>query len=288
MSVPLGPTSNRRVHAARFGAELRKASQTRDVSLKALERATGISHTNLWSFTAGRNLPRLDTALLLAEALQWPKLAELVRAGRTQTCRRPRCGRTFTVDGGNPGKYCSEDCRDIARKLAAGSAPGASKLLGVVRAELDRVHGTSQAVSRKALKAAANEYATAGSKRGMRVDSLIQIVDAQRSAVDAFCRSCEPDGYCQTPACELRPLSPLPLAGYMSREVSEPVKAPGAWGNEANRTHQLEALRAAAARRWTTDEKERMGRLSRARWAALSSEERTAVGTRISSARRSS
>lgn len=33
-----------------------------------------------------------------------------------------------------------------------------------------------------------------------------------QEAVDAFCRSCEPEGLCRTPDCSLRPVSPLPLA----------------------------------------------------------------------------
>lgn len=32
-----------------------------------------------------------------------------------------------------------------------------------------------------------------------------------RGAVEAFCRACEPGGWCQAPECELRPVSPLPL-----------------------------------------------------------------------------
>lgn len=32
-----------------------------------------------------------------------------------------------------------------------------------------------------------------------------------RAAVEAFCRACEPAGWCQAPECELRPVSPLPL-----------------------------------------------------------------------------
>lgn len=41
--------------------------------------------------------------------------------------------------------------------------------------------------------------------------SAQRILPEYRAAVDAFCRRCEPDGICSRAACELRPVSPLPL-----------------------------------------------------------------------------
>lgn len=35
--------------------------------------------------------------------------------------------------------------------------------------------------------------------------------NAERAAIDAYCRGCEPEGVCRTPACPLQPFSPLPL-----------------------------------------------------------------------------
>ena len=286
MSVPLSPTSDRRIHAARFGAELRRAMEHRGVSLKAVERATGISHTNLWSFKSGRNLPRLDTALLLTDSLSWPKLAELIRNARQSTCARPRCGRVFVSEGGNPRRYCSADCARIAVKLRAGVSPGAGELLDAVRAELRRVHGSTRPVSRRALKTAADQYATVGAKRGMRMQSLVTIIDAQRTAVDAFCRACEPDGYCKAPACELRSVSPLPIAEYMERDVVTAVAAPGPWGTPESRENQLAAIRGANARRWTPEERRRQSERTKARWGAMSPDDREAAGRLISERRR--
>jgi DNA-binding XRE family transcriptional regulator len=37
-------------------------------------------------------------------------------------------------------------------------------------------------------------------------------VSGIQSAVDQFCRACEPEGVCRMPSCQLQPFSPLPLA----------------------------------------------------------------------------
>lgn len=281
MSVPLSAASSRRLAASRFGAEFRKAMETRGISLKAVERASGISHTNLWTFKSGNNLPRLETALRMAEALEWPKLADLIREARSAVCARPRCGRTFFNEGGSPKRYCSQDCLRLATIMANKEPTAGARLLATVRGELARVHGTPHAMHRKVLKRAAEQYARSDSKRGRRVESVQQRLDVARVAVDAFCRSCEPDGYCQTPECELRPVSPLPLVTE-AREVRQAVKADGPWGNEQNRQNQLVALRAAAERRWTPEERAAWRAKMRERHARLTPAEKQQWIDRIS------
>lgn len=289
MSVPLSPTSARRIAAARFAAELRKALEARDVSLKAIERATGISHTNLWTYKAGNNLPRVETALRIAEALHWPKLADIAREGRQAVCARPRCAVTFINEGGSPKRYCSDDCRQIHQILKGEDfEPGGRALLAAVRSELGRVHGTTHAISRKRLKSAADEYASSGSKRGARLTTLEGMLERHRAAAAAFCRGCEPDGFCQTPACELRPISPLPLITD-TRDVETATKAPGAWGNKENRATMVASIRAANARRWSRPgERERFRTATAERWAAMTPEQRAEAGRRISRGRRAS
>lgn len=286
MSVPLSPTSARRLWAAKFAAEFRKALESRDRGLKAIERATGISHTNLWTFKAGNNLPRLETALRISEALAWPKLAEIVREGRTATCARPRCGQRFLNEGGMPKRFCSEDCRRIDHILRGNDfEPGGRALLAAVRAELERVHGTTQAVSRRTLQAAADEYANSGSKRGTRLTTLETMVERHRAAAAAFCEACEPDGYCRTPTCELRSISPLPLRND-TRDVREAVKAPRRWGGEG-RDRQRAAFSSDLRERWQQPgRREAQAERSRARWASMTPEERAAMGRRISERRR--
>ena len=143
-------------------------------------------------------------------------------------------------------------------------------------------------MSRRVLKAAAEQYAKVGAKRGMRVQSLVALIDSQRTAVDAFCRGCEPDGYCKTPTCDLRSVSPLPVLDYVDREVRTARPAPGPWGTEQARQNQLAAVREANRRRWTPEERLRQGERSRARWEAMSPDERREAGRRISEGRNAS
>jgi hypothetical protein len=162
---------------------------------------------------------------------------------------------------------------------------GGAVFLRTVRSELDRVRGTTAPVSRKALRRAADQYARSGSKRGRRVEAVQVRLDAAMAAAAAFCRSCEPEGYCQTPDCPLRPVSPLPLA-VEPIEVELAVKAPGAWGTSENRENQVAAIRAANARRWTPEERVRFAVATRRRWERLTPEERAEWGRRISAGRK--
>jgi hypothetical protein len=259
--------------------------EQRDISMKAVERATGISHTNLWCFKFGKNLPRLETALRMVDALEWPKLGEIIREARSDRCQRPGCQVEFVNEGGSPKRYCSADCRKLAEQMREATDQGPGRLLAAVRAELARVHGTTGAISRKALKAAADEYAYSGSKRGRRVTAVQEQLDTAKAAASAFCRSCEPDGLCKTPACELRVISPLALVGD-DRDVARATKAAGAWGNETNRANQLVAIRAANARRWTPEERVAQALATRRRWDALTPEQRAERGRLISERRR--
>lgn len=272
MSVPLSPGSRRRIHAARFGAELVRAMATRGVGVKPVERATGISHTNLHNFKHGINLPRLDTAQRLTEALEWPKLAEIARRARTDTCSRPRCGRTFLNEGGMPKRYCSADCRDLAAKLRRNPEPPGRGLLMAVRVELERVRSTTLPVSRRALQRACDAYGRSDAKRGVRISSFERQIETANAAVAAFCASCEPEGKCKEPACELRPVSPLPLVTE-ERDVATVQKPSGAWAPE-HREGQLAALRAAAEKRWTPEERAAWSERMRAWHAAQPPEER--------------
>lgn len=242
---PLSPDSPRRIAAARFGAELRKAMLARNVGAKRLSTAirTGTSAVAVW--LAGSNIPRTDTAARLADALDWPKLVDLARAGRSGTCAR--CGRPFVNEGGAPKRYCTAECREVAGQLRAVS--GRATLAQAVGAELDRVHGTNAGLSRKTLGAALAEYARSESRRTTRSRSLETRLGVIQMAVDAMCAGCEPLGVCRDGDCALRPVSPLPLALKPDKVAAEIAPADGAWG-EAHRPAMLVTMRAANATRW--------------------------------------
>lgn len=72
-------------------------------------------------------------------------------------------------------------------------------------------------------------------------------LDVHRGAVEAFCRSCEPDGVCRDAGCELRPVSPFPCL----IQVVKPAKP--------------------RRRRWSEARKQAMSQKMKARWAARKS-----------------
>lgn len=49
--------------------------------------------------------------------------------------------------------------------------------------------------------------------------AILEELNGARSAIDAFCRSCEPEGVCRQAECPLRMMSPLPLVTARARPV---------------------------------------------------------------------
>lgn len=273
MTQRLAPDSARRVAASRFGAELRKAMIARNVGAKRLSAAieTGTSAVAVW--LKGDNLPRTDTAQRLAEALSWPKLVAIAREGRTGTCQR--CGGPFVNEGGSPKRFCSSECRVVDEALR--QPPAGRALAEAVRDELARVAGTTGAVRRKPLAEALDQYIRSDSKRVVRIDRSDRRLNVVTAAVGGFCRACEPQGVCRAPDCELRPVSPLPLALDPDKTGTTIQPAEGPWG-PTHRAAQLVAIRAANAERWSRPgEHERQAERSAAMHAARTPEEREAI-----------
>lgn len=275
MSYTIPDTSPKRAVAMRVGEELTRALEARDVSLKALSRALGgTSHTKLWNYKRGRILPRLSTALEIAEALDWPRIGEIVRWARSSACHT--CGRLFVMEGGSMNKrYCNDRCRDAALKLRkhTGQAESADedperRLVARIKTELDRVHGRTAAVSRTELKDAIAEFGRTSPHS--RTRRAVAERDRHMLAVEAFCNGCEPEGVCRDAGCPLRPVSPLPLRA--ARPVAMPTKALGRWGHPGAREVHAEDVR----RRHAEDPewRERTRRATTAQWAALTPEER--------------
>lgn len=282
MTQPLQSGSPRRIAAARFGAELRRAMKARQVGSKTLGRQADCAPSAIAMWLAGNNLPRLDSAIRIAESLQWPKLIPLARAGRTDNCQR--CGAAFVNQGGRPKRFCTEECRQI--DLALREPPPGRVLAEAVRDELARVHGRSDtAIRRRPLAAALADYNRSDSKRQARVDRSARRLSIVQASVAAFCGGCEPAGVCQAPECELRPVSPLPLA--LSDKVGDVAhKAEGVHG-PTHRDAWLAASQAGNARRWARPgEREAQGSATAARFAAMSDDERAEHGRKVSQGRR--
>lgn len=216
MTMELGPNSPRLPAARRFADELRRSMREHGVGQRRLGELTGCASSAVAQWRMARNLPRLDTAIRLAECLSNDLLAEIVRKARTEDCER--CGAPFLNEGGAPKKFCSEECLRLAAKIRHALEPNTP-----LRTRLN--------VAKQDLAATATELAN------------------HKVSVLAMCRTCEPAGYCRTPACSLRLVSPLPLAHGL-KDVPLATPADGLWGPE-HREATLATIRAANARRWS-------------------------------------
>lgn len=196
MTYTIAPDSPKALKARAFGDELVKALKARNVPLKEVARAVGISHTAIDHYRVGSILPKTATAGALAEALDWPKLALLVEQARTFRCERPGCSRTYRHEGGGPRKYCTPLCVRQAEAQRAGS----TRLRQAGQTGDGRLRAAAIAQLRSAARIA---------------DERAQLAEG---AIAAMCADCEPVGLCRQPECPLRSLSPLPLAG----ETREP------------------------------------------------------------------
>lgn len=281
MTVPLRGDSPRRATARLFGDELRKAMRARRVGAGRVALACGVTTSSLANWRAGDNVPRIDTAIRLAEALDWPRLVGIARQARRGTCAR--CGREWFNEGGSPKRYCSGVCRDIDAQLRR-PVPGAA-LATAVRAELARKAGKPGGASKVVLADALATYVRSEARRVARIDEQGRALAAARDAISAMCSACEPEGRCRDEACPLRPASPLPLA--LGGPVVVPAtRAPGVWG-EGNRERHLALVRRANADRWARPgERERIAAMTRARFAAMTPEQRADHGKKVSEARR--
>lgn len=175
--------------ARAFGRELMRAIEKRGIPRNELWRTTKIGRTALDHYRVGAVLPRTESAAALAAVLEWPRLLEIVAQARTKPCQR--CGRPFTNDGGNQGakRYCTVSCRDLAAEERLASS---------------RIRSGGQTGDARQTRAAIQRL-----RSGIRIaeERSRELVDA----IDAMCRSCEPQGVCRTADCPLRSFSPLPF-----------------------------------------------------------------------------
>lgn len=115
---------------ARFAGELLLAMAKRDVTTRALAEALGMTQHQVVNWRTGMSLPFVATARRLADALDWPDLAHIVRAARTFRCLG--CGRQRVSEGtGSQRRYCDDNCETIAKKAGRGGrlqTPEAIKL----------------------------------------------------------------------------------------------------------------------------------------------------------------
>jgi hypothetical protein len=193
-------------YAKRFGAQLQRAMNARKMRPFHLFKKAGggFSHFQFDAWLHGRALPRLDRAIKLAEVLDWPALVEITREGRTGTCQRPGCGKTYITETGKSRMYCSPRCYRLVHEYDLSFAHAQRRKLGSEEAVL---------------------HAQAAEGRA-RLEELEEL----RRSVAGMCKECEPEGYCRTAACPLRIVSPLPLArAHVESRENRRLKQPDRW-----------------------------------------------------------
>jgi DNA-binding XRE family transcriptional regulator len=145
----------------------------RGTNAEQVADALGHSRSGTYRIRNGRCVPTIETAAAIAEHLDWPSFLELVKAERTRSCEV--CGAPF-VDGGrnNTKRSCGIECQRTRHQR-------------IVRGRENIRQSGHLTVARNRL-------------------------EVYQAAVDDFCRACCPEGVCDRPTCELRPVSPLQLA----------------------------------------------------------------------------
>lgn len=268
MTVPLSAESPRREAARRFGLLMRKTMAKRKVGTHPLAAATGCATSAIACWRGGQNLPRLETALRVAEALEEPRLAQIVRECRTGTCEG--CGRSFLNEGGKPRRFCRDDCRDASyrNRNANSGVKARATALDLLRAELLRTGPVRKQAVGKALTLLTDEEERSPGLVARRRMPVFQ------AAIEAMCRACEPEGFCRDAACPLRPVSPLLIRDKLLGV--ELAKTPeGRWG-PTHRDERLATWNAALARRWDRPgEREKHVARMKARHAAMTPDQRT-------------
>jgi ferredoxin len=272
MTMRLTDGSPARAHAARFGAELARAMAERGISNKVLRQAARIGSTsNVSEWRNGHNLPGIDAAQRMADALRWPRLVEIVRDARTRACAG--CGRPILADAGRPRRYCSPGCRTITN--AGGAPDGTERARSMLLGEVLRTGPARKQVIGRAVtlieEARPAELAAAG------------ILAGYRDAVADMCRACVIDDLCRTPECPLRAVSPIPLStDDREAEVARPPA--GRWADPKQREAHSEVMRLRHAAR--PELAIATSVRTRSTWDAMTPEQRAERGRRISEARR--
>lgn len=94
-----------------FASELNRALEVRGVTAYQLDKRGVAANSNLSKYRDGTRLPAIETADILADALDWPALRREITKALTRRCHR--CKRQYLADSKNRhwSKYCGKTCR---------------------------------------------------------------------------------------------------------------------------------------------------------------------------------
>lgn len=164
-----------------WGRALRATMAATGTTQATLAAVLGVNPGSAMGWYRGRRMPSMARGLRIAEVLGSERLAETLI--RLLTVRCEGCGQPFTEtmhrSGGRERRWCGRSCKYTA-------------------------HNKGREADDKAERRRRSQF---WEYRAREARERLTIAS---DAVGAFCRACSPDG-CRTPACELRPVSPIPL-----------------------------------------------------------------------------
>lgn len=141
--------------------------QGRGIRLLAMAEAAGVSQSSVTAWKAGKWLPDVKHATLIAERYDYPEFLAAVKAARTISC--VKCSKPFLAPNFQVGKarYCSRQCE----------------------------YKTKNARFRGPRKALTTFSLTESLKKARRRIAMFEAATARN------CLPCEPEGVCRTAEC---------------------------------------------------------------------------------------
>ena len=171
-----------------FSAHLRRKMADRRIRVGTLAKAIGCNRGSLVQWRNGYRLPTDRMLGGLADILDAPSLVTMALDIRGGTCAE--CGKPFRqhAKAGTQQRFCGSGCKSAHNNRLARE-----------RTRSTRADRIAVAVLRE--------------QNAVEMRDKARAETAQRDhAIVAFCASCEWDGVCKMPDCEMREFSPLPLA----------------------------------------------------------------------------
>lgn len=115
-------TGPKHTAAVVYGAMLKRSVTNRGVRVRDVAEACGVTPTMVRFWMAGRYLPNVTAAGILAEYLADENLARYILRARVGRCALLSCGRPFErLWNGGKRRYCSAKCQVRANR------PGTAK-----------------------------------------------------------------------------------------------------------------------------------------------------------------
>ena len=172
----------------KFADLLRRKMSHAGIRVDTMARALGSNRGSVTQWRNGYRLPEARFLGGIADLLDAPVLVQIAQEYRSGTCAECLMPFISHPKNGQQQRYCGASCKSAHNKRVARERNASTRPNRLAKAEHRR---------------ASAEKARDEAQRDRK---------AALDLVAAFCRSCEWDGVCKMADCQLRSLSPLPLA----------------------------------------------------------------------------